>query len=139
MEDNLTKVPTLQTAAWATYDVQGNLLIDGNARPIQMRHSDGTGTPLMSFRGFGADVIRFAAGRGVMNHKHEGDHILFVLKGTGVVEYNGIDYPLYPGLSYLIPGEVDHAIRAKEDLVLIAVGNNHQPLDSEERMTPLFK
>jgi hypothetical protein len=36
-----------------------------------------------------------------------------------------------------VPGAVDHAIHAREDLVLIAVGNNHRPLDSSDRMTPI--
>ena len=139
MKNNSITVPNLQTAKWAEHDPNGNLVVDGGERTIKMCNSDGTGSPLFSFNGFGADVIRFAAKEGVMNHTHEGDHILFVIKGTGIVEYNGIEYPLYPGLSYLIPGEVDHAIRAKEDLVLIAVGNNHRPLDSQERMTPIYK
>jgi quercetin dioxygenase-like cupin family protein len=139
MKDDALNVPNLLTAKWADIDESGKLQIDGNERPIKMRNSDGTGSPLFSFKGFGADIIRFAANEGVMNHTHEGDHILFVIKGTGIVEYNGVENPLYPGLSYLIPGQVDHAIRAKEDLVLIAVGNNHRPLDSKERMTPIYK
>jgi mannose-6-phosphate isomerase-like protein (cupin superfamily) len=139
MSNNSTAIPKLLTATWADHDKNGNLIVDDGERPIKMRNSDGTGSPLFSFQGFGADIIRFSANEGVMNHTHEGDHILFVIAGSGVVEYNGIEYPLYPGLSYLIPGEVDHAIRAKENLVLIAVGNNHRPLDSEERMTPIFK
>jgi quercetin dioxygenase-like cupin family protein len=139
MKNNSANVPQLQTAKWADYDEFGTLIINGDERDIQMQNSDGTGDPLFSFNGFGADVIRFAANKGVMNHTHEGDHILFVIKGKGIVEYNGIEHPLYPGLSYLIPGEIDHAIRANEDLVLIAVGNNHRPLDSVERMTPFIK
>jgi len=137
MENNVMKVPVLQTAFWAKCDQDGNLQVDDSEREIKMRHSDGTGSPLFSFNEFGADVIRFAANEGVSNHTHEGDHILFVIKGVGIVEYNGVEHPLYPGLSYLIPGEVNHAIRAKENLVLIAVGNRHRPLDSEERMTPV--
>jgi mannose-6-phosphate isomerase-like protein (cupin superfamily) len=64
---------------------------------------------------------------------------LFVLRGSGIVEYNGEANPLYPGLCYLIPGSVDHAIKAHENLVLIAVGNDHRPLDSNERMDPVYK
>jgi len=129
----------LQKAKWADVDSSGRLVIDGAARPIKMCNSDGTGYPLFTAGGFGADIIRFAANERVMNHTHEGDHILFVLKGQGVVEFDGVEYELYPGLAYFVPGMVDHAIRAAEDLVLIAVGNNHQPLDSQARMTPIFK
>lgn len=131
--------PEIQIALWADCDIKGRIIVSGEERPIKMYNSDGTGSPLLALKGFGTDIIRFGAGEGVMNHTHEGDHILFVLKGTGIVEYNGVEHDLYPGLCYLIPGEVDHAIRAKEDLVLIAVGNNHRPLNSEERMTPLYK
>ncbi len=139
MESNTLTVPLLQIATWAEYDKNRNLVIDGGVRPIQMCNSNGTGSPLLSFNEFGADIIRFAAKEGVMNHTHEGDHILFVLKGSGVVEYNQAEFPLYPGLCYLIPGEVDHAIRAEEDLVMIAVGNKHRTLDSVERMVPVNK
>lgn len=138
MKTSNTSLPKLQTALWAQQDDEGRLQITGQPRDIQMCNSDGTGNPLFAYKGFGADVIRFAAGKGVQNHTHDGDHILFVILGDGIVEYNGVENPLYPGLSYLIPGSVDHAIRAHTDLVLIAVGNQHQPLDSEARMTPTF-
>lgn len=124
----------LQKATWAKTDSQGNLVVETGVRPIQMMHSDGTGAPLFSYNGFGADIIRFPANGKVGNHTHEGDHILFVLKGTGIVEYNGVSHELYPGLSYLIPGQSDHSIYARDELILIAVGNNHRPLNSEERL-----
>lgn len=139
MEHLQPHTPNLQTAKWANHTQEGGLLISGDSRQIKMCNSDGTGEPLLAYNGFGADIIRFAANEGVMNHTHEGDHILFVLKGVGIVEYDGQEYDLYPGLAYLIPGHVDHAIRAKENLVLIAVGNNHRPLDSIERMIPIYK
>lgn len=129
-------LPELQTAVWAHPDETGNLFVDASERSIQMHNSDGTGEPLVLLDKFGADIIRFEAGKGVMNHIHPGAHILFVLKGTGIVEYEGVEHALFPGLCYLIPGNTRHAIRAKDDLVLIAVGNNHQPLSSTDRMTP---
>lgn len=129
----------LQIAKFASLREDQTLDVNDAQRPIHMVHSDGTGEPLVKNGKFGADVIRFAAGEGVMNHTHEGDHILFVLKGNGIVEYNGEENPLYPGLCYLIPGSVDHAIRAHENLVLIAVGNDHRPLDSETRLDPVYK
>ena len=55
---------TLQIAEWAKSDSEGNLNIDTGARPIPMANSDGTGHPLLSKNGFGADIIRFEAGRG---------------------------------------------------------------------------
>lgn len=138
-EKNLTaRAEEIQIAKWAEADTDGNLSVFGGVLPYKMCNSDGTGLPLLKYKDFGADIIRFAAGEGVMNHTHEGDHILIVIKGVGFVEYNGVDHDLEPGTCYLIPGYVDHAIKATTDLVLIAVGNSHRPLDSEERMTPLF-
>lgn len=132
-------VDELQVAKWADADGNGVISFSGGALQYKMCNSDGTGMPLLKYKDFGADIIRFAAEEGVMNHTHEGEHILFVIKGYGLVEYNGVDYELKPGICYLIPGHVDHAIKATTELVLIAVGNNHRPLDSEERMTPVIK
>jgi quercetin dioxygenase-like cupin family protein len=128
------KVPELRISEWADTDHNGNLIIKGGERKIKMGKSDGTGNPLVALNNFGADVIRLAAGKGFEKHTHVGDHILFVLKGSGFVEYNGSEHPINPGLAYLIPGEVEHGINAIEELVLLVVGNNYKALDSEERL-----
>lgn len=128
----------IQIAKWAEIGAGGTFAVSGGALPFKMCNSDGTGLPLLKHQDFGADIIRFGASEGVKNHIHDGDHILFVIKGEGFVEYDGVDYQLEPGTCYLIPGNVDHAIKATTELVLIAVGNQHRPLDSEERMTPIF-
>ena len=125
-------------AKWAENE-NGQIVPISGKLPIQMLHSDATGLPLVSVDGFGADIIRFESGKGVTNHTHKGAHILFVLKGTGFVEYEGTDYPLQVGVVYMIPGNVDHAIKATTELVLIAVGNDHKPLDSEERLSVIEK
>ncbi|MBH2760537.1 cupin domain-containing protein [Serratia ureilytica] len=128
---------TIQISRWANLDPNEGLHVDSGIRPIKMCNSDGTGTPLLKLNSFGADVIRFGKNEGVTNHTHEGDHILIVIKGSGFVEYNKVDYALEPGVCYMVPGNVDHAIKATTELVMIAVGNNHQPLDSEARMVPV--
>ena len=129
--------PALVKAHFAELSRDGVLQIDDGERPIPMKNSAGTGMPLVRYGSFGADVIRFQAGEGVQNHVHEGDHILFVLLGRGILVFAGEEYALYPGLCYLVPGAVEHAIRASENLVLIAVANQHRPLDSFERMIPV--
>jgi quercetin dioxygenase-like cupin family protein len=121
-------------AKWADYSAEGQLQVCDKERPIQMAFSDGTGTPLISCEGFGADLIRFEANKGVDTHTHEGDHILFVLSGTGIVEYFDEKHQLYPGMAYYVQGNAPHAIRAHTNLVLIAVGNKHRPLSSEDRL-----
>ena len=105
------------------------------ALPYQMHESDGTGKPLVKHGKFGADLVRFAAGEGVRMHTHEGAHILFCLKGEGWVDYGPEPRPLAPGLCYLVPSQQPHAIRADTDLLLIAVGDDHRPVDSTERLT----
>jgi quercetin dioxygenase-like cupin family protein len=132
-------IEQMQIAQWSAVGTDGAIIVKGGLQKFQMSHSDATGTPLVKRGKFGADVIRFEAGRGVMNHTHEGDHILFVIKGTGIVEYDGTEYDLVPGVCYLIPGCVDHAIKARTELLLIAVGNDHAPVDSVERMTPVWE
>ena len=134
MKDNKLKVPEIQISRWADMLDDETLSVPSGVRPIQMCSSDGTGSPLVKIDTFGADVIRFDAGKGVTNHTHEGAHILFVIKGRGFVEYDGVDHVLEPGVCYLVPSMVDHAIKATTELVLIAVGNDHRALDSEERL-----
>lgn len=104
--------------------------------PLQMKHSDGTALPLVSFQqeSFGADVVRFDRGKGVGLHTHIGSHILLVVSGTGTLTYDRDRYTMFPGMIYLIPSHVPHAIYASSELVLIAVGNAHQPADSYERL-----
>ena len=131
-------IPEIQISRWAEAQEDDALTVKPGSRSIQMHMSDGTGDPLLKYGSFGADVIRFDANKGVMNHTHEGDHILFVIKGEGFVEYNGVDHELSPGLCYFVPGSVDHAIKAKTELVLIAVGNDHRALDSKDRLEPTY-
>lgn len=71
-----------------------------------------------------------------MNHTHVGSHILFVIKGSGYVTYEGRDHVLKPGVCYMVPSMVRHAIRATDELIIIAVGNDHRHLGSAERMEP---
>lgn len=87
----------------------------------------------------GADVIRFGPGEGVGLHVHEGGHVLFVLKGKGIVHYDSVDHDLYPGLCYLVESMVPHAIYGGKDeaLVLLVAGDDHRPLADPSRMEPV--
>jgi quercetin dioxygenase-like cupin family protein len=131
-----TGVP-IQIARWAEPNTSESLSIPSGPRQYRMFKSDATGSPLLKEGKFGADVIRFGPREGVANHVHEGAHILFVLKGTGWVVYEGVDHELEPGLCYFVPSWVEHAIRADTELILIAVGNDHRPVDSSERLVPV--
>jgi quercetin dioxygenase-like cupin family protein len=122
-------VPPLQSAVFD---------IPNRPFPFQMANSDATGFPLLKFGAFGADLIRFEPGKKVGPHTHPGSHILVCLCGKGVVWYNGDELELKPGICYLIPEYVPHAVYAhpesQESLVLMAIGNDHRPVDSPARL-----
>jgi len=122
------------TGKWADCDKNGNLVVSNTHLKHGMYNSDGTGSPLVVKNKFGADLIHFDAKKGVGMHTHIGAHILFVIAGTGYVDYYDKAFDLYPGLVYFVPSKVPHAIRAKTDLTLIAVGNDHRSVDSPERL-----
>lgn len=129
----------LKQAKWADFDKETTHLISFEGElPIQMRHSDGTALPMLvddaKSNKFGADIIRFAPGKGVGLHKHIGAHILMVTKGTGTLVYEDERHPMFEGMIYLVPSNVPHAIEAATELVLVAVGNDHKPADSEDRL-----
>lgn len=104
--------------------------------PVRMSASDATAARLLKLDNFAADLIRFPAGGRVADHTHPGDHILFVLSGTGWVDYDGTPHLLAPGDCYLIPGAVRHGIRGETELTLLAVANNHRDAVDPERLTP---
>ncbi|MCR4311588.1 MAG: cupin domain-containing protein [Candidatus Taylorbacteria bacterium] len=133
-------------AKWANF-IKGQLMSFEGAQPLQMQHSDGTALPLVlddsTPKKFGAEVVVFQADKGVGLHTHVGAHILLVTKGEGVLIYesrHGLDGPalerhvMFPGMIYLVPSNVPHAIKATTELVLIAIGNDHKPADSLERL-----
>lgn len=129
---------TLRIVQWAGVNAISKFLtIDRGPRSFQMANSDATGDPILSNGNFGCDIIRFDAGKGVPAHTHEGNHILLVLLGTGFVFYDQRPYALKAGYAYLIEGSVVHAIKATTELILMAIGDNHFPVDSQERMTPV--
>lgn len=125
----------LKQAKWASFE-NGNFKLIGGEQIIQMKHSYGTALPLVVDDSipnkFGADIIRFPAGKGVGLHTHIGAHILMVTKGTGILTYGEEKHQMFPGMIYLVPSNVPHAIEATTGLVLVAIGNDHRPADSEE-------
>ena len=119
---------------WGRF-INENLEVLDNECKIDMINSDGKGLPLLIHKGFGADLIKFTAGKGVEKHIHPGSHILIVFSGEGKLGYYEETHLLTPGLIYLIPENVPHSIRAETDLVLMAIGNDHKSVNSNERMT----
>jgi len=104
----------------------------------KMKHSDATAHPLVKCGAFGADLIRFDGGGKVGPHTHPGDHILICMEGRGLLWFDGSELELSPGVIYMVPGEVPHAVYAHPQsetaLVLFAIGNDHQPANSYNRL-----
>ncbi|MET7620105.1 cupin domain-containing protein [Streptomyces sp. NPDC005408] len=71
-------------------------------------------------------------------HTHEGDHLLYVLGGTGAIHINGKEIPLESGQSIFVPAVYPHGLRGPlegDALQIIAFSTPHHPVDSIERMT----
>lgn len=106
--------------------------------PHQMANSDATGIGLVKYGKFGADMIRFKPGKKVGPHTHPGDHVLICVRGKGILWYDGVQKQIDRGFIYMVPGDVPHAVyadpKSEEDLVLFAIGNDHQPVDSSDRL-----
>lgn len=111
--------------------------IDLAERPIRLAQSDATGEGLVTNGFLGVDVIRLAAGEGFAPHTHPGDHLLIVVGGEGTVTYGGRIYPTRAGETFLVEGEVPHAVGAITDHVILAVGAPHRTIGSVNRLTPV--
>ena len=102
---------------------------------VAMVASQGKGKHLVLSDRFGADMLRFDPGHKTEIHTHPGDHILFVAQGNGFLVFDGTYHSLSVGDCYFVPGAVPHQVGAIADaLLLLSVANNHQPVDSKERL-----
>lgn len=132
---------TLNIKTWAEPgDRKGRIQtiqVDLSAREVSLPHSPATGEGLVSNGQIGIDVIRVGAGKGFQPHTHPGDHVLIVVGGEGTITYDGVVYPTQPGDLYIINGEVPHAVGARTDHVILAVGSPHRSVNANDRMLPL--
>jgi len=104
---------------------------------LPMHQSDAKGLPLLhNGEDFGADLIDFPPGGKVAMHTHPGDHVLFCIGGSGFVSIDrDVPHKITVGDCYLIHSEEPHAIEAgAKGLRLLVVGNQHRPVESEERL-----
>lgn len=101
---------------------------------LQMQNSQAMGIPLVLDKFFGADMLVFQPWETTETHTHEGDHILFVVSGSGILIFDGALNVIYEGDCYFVPGSVPHKVSASgETLYLLSVANYHQPVDSQVR------
>ncbi len=86
----------------------------------------------------GVDRVRMAVGTHFPLHIHAGDHLLYILSGTGFLHFDGTDHQLSPGDSIFVPAEHPHGVRGPErgdPLEFLAFGVPHHPVGSATRMT----
>lgn len=130
----------LEIVTWAESKVaedHTSLTVDHGALPVDVHGADATGSALVSNGEIGADLIRLPAGAGFAPHTHPGHHVLTVVAGTGTITYDGRVYETQSGQTYLIEGEVPHAVGAITDHLIIAVGSPHKKIDADDRMEPV--
>ncbi|WP_445517819.1 cupin domain-containing protein [Streptomyces sp. NEAU-174] len=98
-----------------------------------MKTAAATGHSLVSSGHVGADILHVPAGSGFAPHTHPGDHLLFVLAGTGTIAVAGEIVRTRPGQVYMVQGAVTHAVGAVTDHMILSVGAPHRRLDSPDR------
>jgi len=101
---------------------------------LPMVGSEARGLPLVKQGDFAADMLSFESGQKTTLHMHSGNHILFVVKGNGWLEYNGEKHNLIVGTCYFVPGSVPHRVEAISSLLLLSIADSHQPVESSKRL-----
>ncbi len=140
MTAELQQVEGLQINRWADAIInehQTLLTVKHLVRETRMKHSDATGEGMGSNGFLGVDLISVRSGHGFTPHTHPGDHILICVAGLGTITFAGKIYPTRAGEIYMIDGKQPHAVGARTDHSILAVGAPHMPVDSLERMTPV--
>lgn len=131
----------LDIVTWAQGSPAGDhtdLRIDHGELPVRLHGAAAaTGLPLVSNGTVGADLLRLPAGAGFVPHTHPGHHILIVVGGIGTITYDGRIHQTRAGQTYLIEGQVPHAVGAITDHLIVAVGAPHKAVDAEDRMAPV--
>jgi len=87
----------------------------------------------------GADFIRMQPGAAFALHVHHGDHILYIIGGSGYVFIDGRDIRVTIGHVVHIPAERPHrewvADEVRVPLTLLSIGHPHAAVTSAERMS----
>lgn len=118
---------------------------------VELSVQDGAGTALPGIAGHagplarshfgwqvGADRIVMQPGSAFPLHTHEGDHVLYVLDGVGVLHIDGVDHRLREGDAIYVPAEYPHGVKtytqASGPFAFLAVGLPHKSVDATDRM-----
>lgn len=131
----------LHIATWAKNSIgagRTELHVDHDELTVPMHGTAAaSGRELATNGEIGADLIRLPAGQGFVPHTHPGHHVLTVVAGVGTITYGGRIHETQAGQTFLIEGEVPHAVGAITDHLIVAVGAPHKRIDSTDRMTPV--
>lgn len=135
--------PGTRSAPLLICDWAADLGLDGNTQQLGIdlapgptrvsKTADATGHSLLSSGHMGADILHVPAGSGFAPHTHPGDHLLFVLAGSGTIAVAGEIVETRPGQVYMVEGAITHAVGAVTDHMILSVGAPHRRLDSPER------
>jgi len=106
---------------------------------FNMVGSEALGTPLVKQTDFAADMLFFQANQSTCLHTHPGNHILYVVSGSGFLLFAEERHVLTQGDCYFVPGEVPHQVSASKlsSMHLLSIADNHRPVWSEERLNKL--
>jgi quercetin dioxygenase-like cupin family protein len=130
-EQHLSNV--LAGGEWTTmYDSDGHVLSG-------IRGKVGVGSVTLEDHPIGADLIEMQPGSAFALHEHPGDHILYVISGTGFVHISGVDRPVKGGDLVFIAAEHPHAVKGPPagtelPLCIIAFGYPHKYVGASDRM-----
>jgi quercetin dioxygenase-like cupin family protein len=114
-------------------------LYDNKGHKLEgIRGRIGVSAPSKTGVEIGIDYMEMDAGSAFPLHTHEGDHILYVVDGSGIAHVDNKDFPLKKGDVIFVPSEYPHAFRtypdAKDKFRFVAVGHPHKKLNSKDRM-----
>lgn len=116
----------------AMYDSDGHVLSG-------IRGRVGVGSTTLEGQPIGADIIEMQPGSEFALHKHPGDHVLYIVSGTGSVHISGADRLVKEGDLVFIAAEHPHAVKgppleASSSLRIIAFGYPHKHVGALDRM-----
>jgi quercetin dioxygenase-like cupin family protein len=103
-----------------------------------IRGRSGVAAPTVEGIEIGADVIEMLPGSAFPYHTHSGEHILYVIQGSGYVYIDGIDHSIKEGDTIFIAAEYPHGVKtdkiATSPFLLLAFGYPHKHIGSLDRM-----
>lgn len=97
--------------------------------------SQALGLSLVKNNNFAADILHFQPNTQTILHTHPGNHILFVVDGSGWLFFDNAMHVLSVGDCYFVPGNIPHQVGTDNTILyLLSIADDHRPVDSPERL-----